>query len=671
MPNAETNKENSKESGIHLKIPALVSFFRHKALNRPKLKWLILGFVLLIGVILAADYLRYVIYPRPLIGQVLDQNGYPIDGAIVVANKKAAVTRPEGTFLIQAKKNDVLTVSAHGYETATITAANPVATLSPLPPSVARVVVLGPDFRPAAKALVVRLDPNTQAPTAALITDAQGAAVFTRVPDGQAAFIALHPDFGMGWAETAIEASGFARPIIQLENLKVDKRQGRRLVPRAFAQESQDVELRNQLNYKFTDVRNVGKNLFEITEKTRTMVAVSLDPDKLRTFIGRMEEQAQSKLPNAETAQRLQSLLAQEGYDFPVQAKRIIPRWADTTYEVDKGVIYKYDPVTGTPKMTADSVDKVQNNVYLVEIQPASTARTMAFLQRDYAARVADSKPVTVTNWSHIPIAEVAAAMDGGGTVYFDDPRRTVCCRGRSQIDTRGKSTVDDISSAISSTDVSASSINRASKSDTSPSVIFDPLDNSVKIDLSNLSQIKAQNQGLEFSQGGKTVSILDIEPPYPDDAPPEFIKGFFNSSGDALGDYLATPDKYKTAWQNYLHVSTSNARKNANITPSQLFNQLSSQIGANKNYRMTLPGFAEDTPADVRSNPAAGAGQTNTVDADDTNEIPPPNSGAPVDTEEETGADQSNIPPTAGAGIKQPQKTYGPGYSTSGTGSR
>ncbi|MDP3941388.1 MAG: hypothetical protein Q8Q49_03710, partial [bacterium] len=584
MTLAEGGKEDTKETGR----------FLHNFPKRPKIKWLILGFVLLVGVILIADYLRYEINPRPLIGQVLDQSKNPIDGAVVVANNKAAVTRPEGTFRIQAKKSDELTVSAHGYETVTITAANPVATLSPLPPAVARVVVLGPDFKPAAKALVVRLDPNTQAPTAALITDAQGAAVFTRVPAGQAAFIALHPDFGMGWAETAIEASGFARPIIQLEDLKVDKRQAQQgLIRRAFAQESQDVELRNQLYYKFTDVRNVGENLFEITEKTRTMVAVSLDPDKLRTFINQMEEQAQSKLPDAETAQRLQSLLAQEGYDFPVQAKRIIPRWADTTYEVDKGVIYTYDPVTEAPKMTADSVDQVQSNVYLVEIQPATTARAMAFLQRDYAARMADSKPITVTNWAHLPIADVAAAMDGG-TVYFDSPHRSVCCLGRSQVDTRASSATDAISSAISSTDVPASSLAQANKFGESPSVIFDPLDNSVKVDLSNLPQIKAQNQGLAFSQGGKTVNILDIEPPYPDDAPAEFIKGFFNSAGDALGDYLATPDRYKTAWQNYLHVSTSNARKNANITPSQLFNQLSSQIGANKSYRMTLPGFAE-----------------------------------------------------------------------------
>lgn len=667
MPKAFTHKEkreepqNIPESSLPPTPPRTLHTY-------PKLKWLIVGLVLLVGFILAADYLRYVISPRPLIGQVLDQNGYPIDGAIVVANKKAAVSRPEGTFRIQAKKSDELTVSAHGYETVTITAANPVATLNLLPLAVARVVVLGPDFKPAAKALVVRLDPNTQAPTATLITDAQGAAVFTRVPAGQAAFIALHPDFGMGWAETAIEASGFARPIIQLEDLKADKRQAQQgLIRKAFAQKSPDVELRNQLYYQFSDVRNVGENLFEITEKTRTMVAVSLDPDKLRSFIDRMEEQAQSKLPDAETAQRLQSLLAQEGYDFPVETKRIIPRWADTTYEVDKGVSYTYDPATGAPKMTADSVDQVQSNVYLVEVQPATTARTMAFLQRDYAAAVADSKPITVTNWAHLPIADVAAAMDGG-TVYFDSPHRSVCCLGRNQVDTRASSATDAISSATSSTDVPAGSLAQANKFGESPSVIFDPLDNSVKVDLSNLPQIKAQNQGLILSNGGKTVSVLDIEPPYPDDAPAEFVKGFFNTAGDALGEYLATPDTYKTAWQNYLHISASNARNNAGPALSQLYNQLSSQINANKSYRMTLPGFADDSPADLKRNTAAGADQTSTLDPD---EVQLPNNQAPVEDEEETDTDQSNIQPTAGAGAQQPQKTYGPGNSAAGTGSR
>ncbi|MDP3940975.1 MAG: hypothetical protein Q8Q49_01560, partial [bacterium] len=117
----------------------------------------------------------------------------------------------------------------------------------------------------------------------------------------------------------------------------------------------------------------------------------------------------------------------------------------------------------------------------------------------------------------------------------------------------------------------------------------------------------------------------------------------------------------------NYLHVSASNARKNAGLTPSQLYNQLSSQITANKSYRMTLPGFAEDTPADLKSNTAAGTDQTSTIDTDEVL----PDTGAPVETGEETDADGSDTPQTGGTGAQQSQKTDGTSGYPGFTGSR
>ncbi len=601
MPTESTSKELHEEPQKKPELMLSPSLSK-KLLKNSKLKWFGLGLLLLIGIYLLVDYIQKdVLKPSVLFGSVLHENSDPFDGATVSTNGKLAMTRPDGKFQIEAKKTDTLTVSAIGYKTTTILGEEIVATLTQVPTADVRVVVVDGEYNAVEKALVVRLDPNTSAPVDERVTDAEGSATFNDILSGQAAFVVLHPDYGMAWIETAVESGGYTRPVVQLTPLQGDEITNNRFIKTAYAQEKNSLradptgyESREELIYQFSDVSKIADEKLLVSIQTRTMVAVSFSRQTLANYINaRFEVERTSSMSNEEYAvysesNKIRQILIEQGYISPVTAIRIVPKFANTSYEIEGAIRYGYDPKTGAPLYTAASVDEITQNQYEVKILGMdNTAEVMGFIERMHA-QAPNGQMSSVSGWSQFPTTDLIRQNGGKISMEFDFSNN--CC------------TITNFEISSKNTQPNQISVKDLRSKDTS--FTYRPLSGArsfsgLQRDMTDFEKYMQSNPRLEITNPyGQKVSLLDIETPEPNEAPPEFLGKFFDDSSEARRMFLNGDPNYAKKWKDYLGTKVYDAVQKGKSSPADIRNEIIRKLGLPPRYFEPLgfpSGFGRD----------------------------------------------------------------------------
>jgi len=669
MAKEKSNSELVKKTPEKLDASPTPSSTPPKKFKIPRLRWIALGIILIVVAVLVVDYIRVDVLRTPVVfGKILDENGEPFDGAKIVGNGKIAVTRPDGIFRIDAKKDDPLTVSAFGYTSTVITGNEPAALLERLPPANIRVVVVDPEYNRLSDALVVRLDPNTSAPVEELITDSDGGVTFVDILSGQAVFVALHPDYGMGWVETAVEVGGYARPVVQLQKIQVNESKKnadtRKLIKSAYAQNDDErwwhlkrdptggLEVRADTWYEFTDVREVGDNLYDVSVDSITMTGVSFNSYRLKQYIE--ESKLNNFYHNMSTdkadSQRIHKALMEKGFISPIQTVRIVPTFRDTSYEIEPGVVYGYDPATGKPKHTAMSVDERTQSQYRVEIRDVSNAETMAFIER-YNAKAKDlndpSKTFVVTSWAELPMAE-SFVQKNGGAVKIESPHMTVCCKGPR--------------SEVSSNNTKPSSITTYAIDNNKLSYIYNPVTNESRYDYTASQNALNANPRLEYKdKNGQTRSLLDIDAPDPVEAPGDFLNNYYESKDQASNAFFEDDPQYNKRWHMYLADKLHNWLEKSSRSSTDFKDEIVRELGLDRaygEYRGIKP-TGYKSPLDTSSNTSTNSytdDWNSTIDdevgsgEETTEEIPPEEeiTVTPETPTKQPSSDTSSCPPGA-----------------------
>lgn len=596
--NEEVNKAPEKldESSTPSSTPS-------KKFKIPRLRWIVLGIILIVVAVLVVDYMQVILRPPQLMGQVLDSDGLPVEGATIFTDGKVALSGPEGVFRIQARVSDKLTVSAFGYEQQNVSGKNQQIKLASLQPANVRVLVVDTNNKELEKALVVRLDPNTSIPMDEKLTDNLGSAMFLDIPSGQASFVVVHPDYGIGWLKTAVEPGEYIRPVVALGKIEGEKstsfenKNSGSIVKRAYAQSEKptlgyhDIDERNQQNYfQFQSVRPVAgfENMYEVTNETWTLVAVSYDFIKLRQYMHELETLQNAKASGNQELERMTAVnmnkyLIQQGISSPVSTIVIRPVFNDTSVDYENGYTYDFDPVSGAPrKYTADAVILKQANSYFVEVKSPSSADVSAYLQTQHAIhqRAQGIDPVTATNWSQIS-GKNNFSPGTDNAISLDPPHMTVCCKGKNTYS--GES--GNIPAEASSNNTPPSPINVADVQNNKISYTYNAALYEFGADLTVGQEFKAENPNLEFTdKSGKTKSMFDLPTPHPADAPADFILDAFAGAGNAASEFYANPDAYNQKWADYLYAKTYNTTNVEGKTISELYNELADSIGFNSN---------------------------------------------------------------------------------------
>ncbi|MEK7543383.1 MAG: hypothetical protein AAB557_00780 [Patescibacteria group bacterium] len=619
-----------------------------KLLKNSKLKWFGLGLVLLIGIFLLVDYIRKdVLRPPVLFGSVLHENSDPFDGAIVSANGKLAMTRPDGKFQIQAKQTDTLTISAIGYSPTTILGKEIVATLTKLPTANARVMVVDGEYNVVEKALVIRLDPNTSAPVDERITNKEGSVTFSDILSGQAAFVVLHPDYGMAWIESAVESGGYTRPVIQLTPLQGDKIGKNGFFKTAYAKaeyplqpESTGYELREELIYQFSDVSKIANEKLLVSLKTQTMVAVSFSRKTLADLINRrleIERQFQSEGRGDytyEEGNRIRQILLEQGYITPVTAIRIVPTFTDTSFEMESAIRYGYDPKTGAPLYTAASVNKITQNQYEVEILGMDNAsEVMGFIER-MRAQTPGGGITSVTGWSQFPTTDFI--KQNGGRVSMEFNFSNNCC------------TLTNLE--ISSNTTQANQITVKDLRNKENSYTYKPSrgeTSALQPDVTDFEKFMQSNPRLEITNPyGQKVSLFDIETPVPNEAPPGFLGDFFEDSNEARKMFMNGDPNYFKKWRDYLGMKVFDAVRQGKSSPMDIRNEIIRKLGLPPRYFEPL-GFPTGSGSNYRTGSSITGDDGNSFDNPYSDEAPATNtdsgSGDSSTGNEQTGSGASS----------------------------
>lgn len=615
--------------------------------------------VLLLAVYLVADYIKNdVLKPDITYGSVLHENGDPFDGAFVSANGKLTATAPDGKFQIAAQKTDTLTVSAFGYEPTTILASEIVATLTPLPLASARVVVVDPENHELENALVVRLDPNSSAPLEERVTDSDGSALFLDILSGQVMLVVLHPDYGIGWVETALNPKGFARPIVQLQPvageevsilkpsfIKPALAQGTR-TPQASGPNA--VQSRFDLVYELGDAYQTGDNTFEVALQVRTTVAASYNQDKLREYISqRRQLEQESKAERGadygyftyDDHTRIQQQLIEKGYISPVTTFKIIPKSTKTDFEIDTAFQYEYDYDTGKSHPIGTTVDEIRQNLYEVHILGMdNAAEVMGFIDKLHA-QAPNGQMRSLTGWSQFPAARDFIKQNGGKIKMELDFSNNCCSITNFEISSNNTKP-----NPITIQDIRNPEISYTFKPYISSP--FGQFGGEVGQDTTQLQQFKSDNPRLEFTAtDGRRVSLLDIPVPDPDYAPADFMLGFFDNPGDAGNQFSSHNSLYNERWQQYLGMNLHNWLLESETVATSMYDEIVAKMVRGRTWKQDIEAYYQGNdpfrrPTDTTSNQKSTTDGSN--DAPDASDDPSTGSG--------TGTNNStNDPPKCG----------------------
>lgn len=591
-----------------------------------------IGVLVLIALIAGVSYLSKL--SAPLVqGQVLNQDGKPIDGAVVSSRKGTTVTLPDGGFSLRAAPSDNLKVSAFGFESAAVSADQPTVTLKSMPPGTVRVLVVGPDNKELEKALVLRLDANTAASVSDASTDKFGSATFLNVPSGQAMFIVLHPDYGMGWVQTALSPSGYAQPIVRLEEIQGERKAAASLIPLAYAQEF-DSKSSEPVSFQINSITKVADSTYQIVGESRTVVAISFERKALRDYIDRLSKVSalQQFSLNNEVQRAVNDLVARETLASLIKTVRITQSSADTTHQIEYGLI-------------TDAVVKSVKKTYQVEIEKPTSAEVMAYLQQQYALN-GEGRTATVTSWSQLEAKELAGVKN----VSLNPQHGSICC---NRPDYQG-SQAGNLPTETSSSETPSSPLRLSDFGDKASFIYNSETRSFYKPDLSNVQKLKEQNPRLNFTDKKGSFSLLDIEPPNPADAPIEFLYEYFDHVADARSLYSKDPGAYQKVWADYLFVTSSTLFQNERLSARDFRDILNTAIGNKKAGRT-----AAEQAAQRQS-------QSSTSSGNDTGAKQPE---VPTTTEEPgVGDDNQTTTPEPTVPTAQPTTKSG-GGSSSGCG--
>ncbi len=596
--------------------------------------------VLMLAVYLVADYIKKdVLKPDVTYGSVLHVNGDPFDGAFVSANGKLTATTPDGKFQIAAQETDTLTVSAFGYEPTTILASEIVATLNPLPLASARVVVVDPNYHELENALVVRLDPNSSAPLEERITESDGSALFLDILSGQAMFVVLHPDYGIGWVETALNPTGYVRPIVQLQPMagkEVSILKPSFINP-ALAQESRTpqksdpnaVQSRFDLVYEFGDAYQTGDNTFEVSLQVRTTVAASYNQDRLREYISqRRRLELESKAERGadygyftyDDHARIQQQLIEKGYISPVTTFKIIPKSTRTDFEIDKAFQYEYDYDTGKSHPIGATVDEIRQNLYEVHILGMdNAAEVIGFIDKLHT-QAPNGQMQSLTGWSQFPAARDFIRQNGGKIKMELDFSNNCCSITNFEI-----SSNNTVPNPITIQDTRNPEISYTFNPYISP--LFGQFSGEVSPDITQLQQFKRDNPRLEFTAtDGRRVSLLDIPVPDPNYAPADFMLGFFDNPGDARNQFSSHNSLYKERWQQYLGIKLHNWLLESETVATSMYDEIVAKMVHGRTWKQDIEAYYQGhdpfrRPTDTTSNQKSTTDGSN--DAPDTTDDP------------------------------------------------
>lgn len=661
-----------EEKNVKEEIKKNISFLKN--LKFPKRRWIILGLILLIVAFLLLDYLRFQINPNPVVGQVINTKNEPVEGAIITSGNYASESRADGLFRIKAKKSDTLSISAIGYETQTIKAEAQKATLTPLKPGNIRLVVVDPQNKEISDALVYRLDPNTSVPVDIKLSDNRGSVLFLNIPSGQAAFVILHPDYGVGWVETALDPGGYSRPVVRLQKVELEKKSAFRLINQAFAQglsqpaPSPRLDLsQGKIVYEIKDVQKIGENSYEITDKSITVLTINDNSFDWKEYTQKIQilERERAALEQKgfdyDEAKNLQKFLGEQGLSNNLQAIRITPQWKDAsnTYVEYGAKTLHYNPQTQKvdfeSSIQPNEVYVSKTNVFRVEIKNPNPMDTMTVLQRRHYAnrqiQLMNPNNYYATSLAEIPKAE-EYVKNTGGIVIFDDPRRTVCCRGK-EVDSRS---AGDILSESGSNNTPPSPITIRDINNDKTSFTFNPVTFDFGPDLTAFQKIKKNNPRLEFTdKDGSKVSIIDVPPPHPDDAPTDFIAGgFFENSSEARDAFKTGSPKYQENWNNYLYMKANNSQiSGGDRAAIDLYRDLRRNIGWDTGFRLNPASYnTEELSREIDSSTSdseASPDELNQEGTEETTEPIPteePITQAPLPTSGQSSS--SSCPPGA-----------------------
>ena len=520
-------------------------------------------------------------------GKVMDQNGKPIDGATIAVQKRIAVAKPDGTFTIQATISDTLTVSAFGYESTHISASEPSATLSALALGTVRVEVVGPDNTELKDTLVYRLDANTFIPIEMVLADVSGSALFQDIPSGQAAFVVIHPEYGTGWVQTALEPGTYNRSVVRLEDYKAERKTlgvGFHLVKTAYAQNptSPEIEVRNSLSIQMTKDTKVNENTYYLSEESKTVIAVGTNKEKLTKFVDFVKKSYPDThrfVMGDQTMLAIDRIKEKEGITSPLTTVRITQGPSETHYQIHYGWQQREEEIIHI-------AEKIDQRTFTVEIERPTIADTMVFLRAQHAALQENGQPVTVTSWSKAEAAELA----GVEKVIFDQPMATVVCCTDSDGSSGSKNSI--VVSEASSQEVLPSNLTLSKPDNTAEYLNYSHNTINEMMGGQNLvttaNKILEQNPNLKFvDETGNEFSFLDITAPNPNDAPPAFLLDFFENRSDARSKYLDDLTSYQRKWKQFMAAVGSEAFQKQGVTPSEFKRSLLKDYGTRSAWRL------------------------------------------------------------------------------------
>ncbi|MCR4263148.1 MAG: carboxypeptidase-like regulatory domain-containing protein [Candidatus Roizmanbacteria bacterium] len=519
-------------------------------------------------------------------GKVMDQNGEPIDGAIITGSDTTAMTFPDGTFTIPSTTNDTFAVSAFGYETTHVSASEPSVTLSALAPGTVRLVVIGPENQELRDTLVYRLNANTFVPVSIGLTDQSGEIVFQNIPSGQAAFAVLHPDYGFGWLVTSLDPGEAIRPVIRFMPVTEERESARtdpKFINTAYAQAPTNsaFSVSGKIGYRIATDEKLDDNTYSVVQQSETILAIGTDKDHLQRYIELIKgiNTDNKSIFNydyaGEAMQKIYEVREKEGIQSPITIIRISQSPSDEMkYQIDYG--WKQD---GQETYVARKID--QRN-YLVEIKRPTTEEAMSFLQARYAQN--EAIRATLVSWSQVSGPDLASAE----ILSIDPTHRSVCCY-RPEV--QGEST-EGISIEASSNETPPSNITLTKPDNTAEYLKYSHKEINEMFGRPNLvtvaNSILEENPTLTFvDETGNEFSFLDVTAPNPNDAPPAFLLDFFENRSKAVSNYLDDKVSYQRKWKQFMAAVGSEAFQKQGVTPSEFKRSLLNDYGTRSAWRL------------------------------------------------------------------------------------
>jgi len=529
-----------------------------------------------------------------VVGAVADENAIAIDGAVVSNGVVAVATDLSGVFEIEAGTDEVLTISAHGFEPTVMSGAeaSSTITLTSTVPGIVHLTVLGSDRRSLDRALVVLLEPNTSTPIAQAVTDEIGAVTFANVPSGQTAMVVLHSEYDPGWVETSLEADGLARPVIQMTKTAGERTSELseapfRLIAPAHAQEERFHSDLVDEDPPWQEIRVTIESLEHdrvlITQNTRTVIATNLAGEALGRYVDQYIADeygsSQVEVPNRLTWSANYALTGEMGGPAALTTYRLI----DSSSAEEGILITSHMGQRGVASEKLEQqVQLKTNEQWIVEMKlPVhESAEPMMFMSRQQGVNPidVDSEPITVTSWS----AAEALANRGYSNIEFNQPLTSVCCR-RPDGDTQVVAgDADAFPDQASSNSVGQSGLEASGENG---SLLFDPVEPPQLLLTEARDRLKTENPGLTGIDEvtGADFSLLDIPVPHPEHAPSDFRNNYLTRGGYDMGvnTYLTDPASYKAAWQDYLYETQAFLGDQSTLAETR--DWMLSQLSSNK----------------------------------------------------------------------------------------